>query len=565
MAVGEVEEEVVKAEAASPQKKVEEEEAQVELQPWEQHSSVIIIPRYDYKAPSSLLHHSHSGFLITCPIKREKSATKEAISILEKFIGCNSFLEEADEDEVTKRRKLCSVDEKSEDIIRNEPSEGAGPSSEANTELGGQKHTLSLVKLTRNGLLLFITPKDNFLSPVQIVSSIHHSLDSGALKRPLWCHRIFPIQATCILGEKELSSVVSSLVREYVNSQAIKLTAPLKFAVGYNRRGIEQKELKLVKTNSSDPNVPAILDRDKCFGIVFSAVKDVVHDVVADLKSPEVCILVECIPLSRVQSSSVVAAVSLLPHSLVSVKPKLNVKTLIIQKRDVEDGVEAPAVKARASAAGEVQVQHSDGDQNAEHKLSDLKVGDGALPRRPRPGRARQVVSVHHGVDSGVRHQRHREQRLGRLEPQIAHHHDSRVVVHVEERQPSDAAADYDQECVGEFEEFGEIEDVGPEEERAPAGDLVLREAEEPGVVREGGEGGEGAAGGHGDGEEEDREVVEDGDGAEDGRRRRRRTELEEEEGEGEVGDDCEEEEFGGGSYGFSCLPLEICDGRVIY
>lgn len=39
-----------------------------ELKPWEQHSAVISIPRYDYKAPSSLLERSHSGFLITCPI-----------------------------------------------------------------------------------------------------------------------------------------------------------------------------------------------------------------------------------------------------------------------------------------------------------------------------------------------------------------------------------------------------------------------------------------------------------------------------------------------------------------
>ncbi|KAG2652980.1 hypothetical protein PVAP13_1NG397819 [Panicum virgatum] len=54
-----------------------------ELQPWEQHAAVINLPRYDYRASGSLLLRSHSGFLITCPIKREKSATKEAISILE--------------------------------------------------------------------------------------------------------------------------------------------------------------------------------------------------------------------------------------------------------------------------------------------------------------------------------------------------------------------------------------------------------------------------------------------------------------------------------------------------
>ena len=38
------------------------------MTPWEQHSAVISLPRFDYNAPSSLLKHSHSGFLITCTI-----------------------------------------------------------------------------------------------------------------------------------------------------------------------------------------------------------------------------------------------------------------------------------------------------------------------------------------------------------------------------------------------------------------------------------------------------------------------------------------------------------------
>lgn len=316
-------------EVTTSQKKVEEEvETQVELLPWEQHSSVIIIPRYDYNAPSSLLRHSHSGFLITCPIRREKSATKEAISILEKFIGCNSFLEETDRDDVTKRRKLFSVDEESEDIIQNEPSKDADLSSKRNEELVGQKHTLSLVKLTGSGLLLFISPKDSSLDSVHIVSDVLQSIDSGALKRPLWCHRIMPIQATCKLGEKELGSVVSTLVHAFVN-QAIKYSTPVKFAVGYNRRGIDQTEMKSVKTSSSDLNPPAILDRDKCFAIVAASVKSVVPGAVVDLKSPEICILIECIPLSRVPSNSLVAAVSVLPYSLVSTKRKLSIKSLI--------------------------------------------------------------------------------------------------------------------------------------------------------------------------------------------------------------------------------------------
>jgi hypothetical protein len=39
-----------------------------EMQPWEQHSAVINLPRYDYRASGSLLLRSCSGFLITCLI-----------------------------------------------------------------------------------------------------------------------------------------------------------------------------------------------------------------------------------------------------------------------------------------------------------------------------------------------------------------------------------------------------------------------------------------------------------------------------------------------------------------
>jgi hypothetical protein len=49
---------------ATTRRRIEEEE----MKPWEQHSGVIRLPRFDYNAPSSLLTHSHSAFLITCTI-----------------------------------------------------------------------------------------------------------------------------------------------------------------------------------------------------------------------------------------------------------------------------------------------------------------------------------------------------------------------------------------------------------------------------------------------------------------------------------------------------------------
>ncbi|XP_057427155.1 uncharacterized protein LOC130720524 isoform X2 [Lotus japonicus] len=276
------------------------------MTPWEQHSGVIKLSRYDYNAPASLLLHSHSGFLITCTIKREKSATKEALSILEK--NCRpGFIKQAWSWALMMAGKVLS------------PAKAEAEDKDGVTDL-------SLVKLTRNGLLLFIYPNNMFPDTVNIVSNIIQSLESGSTSLPVWCHRIFPIQATCRLNEKELQEVVSMLVKKFLASKQGKLERPLKFAVGYNRRGIE--DTKFAKENSNGSNAFSLLDRNKCFSVVASAVNDVVEDSVVDLRSPELSILVELLPLSRVPNGSLVVAVSALPRNLVSTKPRLCVKAL---------------------------------------------------------------------------------------------------------------------------------------------------------------------------------------------------------------------------------------------
>ncbi|KEH44342.1 putative THUMP domain-containing protein [Medicago truncatula] len=265
-----------------------------EMKPWEQHSSVIRLPRFDYNAPSSLLTHSHSAFLITCTIKREKSATKEAINLLHNFL--------LNDDVSSKRRRLDNKD---------------GGGGEVTTDL-------SLVKLIRNGLVLFIFPQDTFHDTVPIVSNIIQALESRKITLPLWCHRILPIQATCSLNEKELQEVVSMLVKKFVDANQDQLGRPLKFAVGFNRRGIE--ETKSAKENLNGSN--SLLDRNKCFQIVGTAVNSVVKDSVVDLRSPELSVFVEVLPLSGVPNGSIVVAVSVLPSNLVSTKPRLSVKAL---------------------------------------------------------------------------------------------------------------------------------------------------------------------------------------------------------------------------------------------
>lgn len=62
----------------------------------------------------------------------------------------------------------------------------------------------------------------------------------------------------------------------------------LKFAVGYNRRGIEETCMKNLKDNPKDSDPFPMLDRSKCFDVVASAIKDAVPESAVDLKSPEV-------------------------------------------------------------------------------------------------------------------------------------------------------------------------------------------------------------------------------------------------------------------------------------
>jgi hypothetical protein len=60
----------------------------------------------------------------------------------------------------------------------------------------------------------------------------------------------------------------------------------MKFAVAYNRRGIDETEMKPRKNNNEGSNQQALMDRDQCFKVV--AVKSIAEKSVVDLRSPEV-------------------------------------------------------------------------------------------------------------------------------------------------------------------------------------------------------------------------------------------------------------------------------------
>ncbi|KAD2804452.1 hypothetical protein R6Q59_030063 [Mikania micrantha] len=328
------------AELEATDKNTRKDDATGEMKPWEQHSAVISIPRYDYKAPTSFLNRSFSGFLVTCPIKREKSATKEAMSILDKYLGdintCDSKAEEEPQNIFPKRRKvdMTKTEECINDIENKTLNENNGdcevpedsclysPKSDANTETS---NPLSLVKLTRSGLLLFTFSNDHCRNVMEIVSNIMQSIESGSLKAPVWCHRILPIQTTCVLHEKELGTLVSKLVADFMNNEGKELARPIKFAIGYNRRGLEEAKSKGKNSNS---NPVMLLDRNKCYEVVAAAVKSIFSDSVVDLKCPGLTVLIEVLPVSGIPNGSPVAAVSVLPQKLIMTKPRLCIKAL---------------------------------------------------------------------------------------------------------------------------------------------------------------------------------------------------------------------------------------------
>lgn len=310
---------------------VDKDEGEIGMKPWEQHSTVISIPRFDYNAPSSILRQSHLGFLITCPIKREKSATKEAFCILEKYI-LNSD---------AKRRRICTVNGDSESIeckdsgCKNEMPDTSLEKIKSDT-CSEKNHDLSLMKLTRNGLLLFMFPCGKSPPVVNILFDIVQSLDSQRSTMPRWCNRIFPIQGTCVLDEKELPSIVSKLVNGFMIDNRNKLGQPVKFAVGYNKRGIEECEMKNTKGNNND-NSSALMHRNTCFSVVAAIVKDIVPNSVVDLKYPEFAVLIELLPISGIPGGLSVGGVSILPKELFRTKPRLTVKSLVVDTK-AKDG-----------------------------------------------------------------------------------------------------------------------------------------------------------------------------------------------------------------------------------
>ena len=136
------------------------------------------------------------------------------------------------------------------------------------------------------------------------------------------------------------------------------------------------------------------------------------------------------------------------------------------QKRNIEEDIEPPSPDPTATCLPVKMIdEHPNQADEAGHELKYLKLGDSPLPLGPGSERGEQVVSVHDDVDGGVGDDDCREERLGGVQGEEAHDQNHGVVVHVEEGEPFDGAAQDDEEGVQEFKHLGEVEDVGPEKE----------------------------------------------------------------------------------------------------
>ncbi|KAL3680001.1 hypothetical protein R1sor_022957 [Riccia sorocarpa] len=353
-----------------------EEETERAMEPWEQHHSIINMPRYAYNA-AAVLQKQNVGFLITCTFRREKSATKEALALFREYMKVTeasndvvatmktktSSLGKAAEKRVklldpssvtaeeSTGEKLPAGDFKSPSVEAEEaPAEdrtSAAPATrdvtnadssvtKENGEAGKPKNEsvhsgvdedkasseaqeFVLMKLDTMGVIYILATNESTESVLSIVSRILKDVQTSSRPPPKWCHRILPVQGTCSTKPEELQELVFRLVKQHLESTSFSGDQPLNYAVAFNRRGAEGSAEK------------KSFDRGECIKVVTAAVNQVTPSVKVDLTSPKMVVVVELIPVAGI--SSLVCAVSVLPGDLVISKPKLTVKPLVPESR----------------------------------------------------------------------------------------------------------------------------------------------------------------------------------------------------------------------------------------
>lgn len=186
-----------------------------------------------------------------------------------------------------------------------------------------------LVKLARNGMVYISISSRPPGDLVTFFAKILKDFHTRSRAAPRWCHRIFPVQATCVWSKEDVRSNVAVLVKEFIEGHSISSNNPLKYAVAVNRRGLDEKE----RTGDAAASTVSF-GKLECIHAVTEAIQSLTPHISVDLTNPQMVVILEVLPLVRVETS--VCAVSVFPRELVVTKPKLVIQALAPPKKQKE-------------------------------------------------------------------------------------------------------------------------------------------------------------------------------------------------------------------------------------
>ncbi|QDZ18688.1 hypothetical protein HOP50_02g11930 [Chloropicon primus] len=200
------------------------------------------------------------GFLVTCPFKREKSATVEAQKIIEKVLERGSFTYQC-----VKVHTLGNC------LLRLKGKSGGGKS-------------------------------DGLDAPL-LLEKILDKLASSE-PAPKFCQRFFPVQALCTYGDSEIKAAFEGIV----SGTNLDSEAGLTFAVAYKAHK--------VAGISGDPEHKKVDVRS----VLASTFQERFKNATVDLRAPKIVIL--CTSLGAVDRKTILCALSICSDRLVEVRSK---------------------------------------------------------------------------------------------------------------------------------------------------------------------------------------------------------------------------------------------------
>jgi tRNA(Ser,Leu) C12 N-acetylase TAN1 len=272
-----------------------------------------------------------AGFLVTCDFRREKSATREAAALLQRYMPQETTTESPS---LTLPPQLVDVE--------GSPQQQLG---EKLKQMPESRTRLSILKLAGRGIALLKLPtaegKDgiaaNRAHAQRAFAAVLAAVESGGEPRAQHCQRLVPIHATAPLEAAVLSSTAGDLADLALPVLEGK-KAP-SFAVALKSRQTSGSE------NNSNPSKQAAgadsagMDRGSIIKAVAagfeSAIKERLERAVkVDLKDPDVVLALEVLPFSSRGQMHV--GLSVLPAVLCTLKPKLQARSIGCDKPRAE-------------------------------------------------------------------------------------------------------------------------------------------------------------------------------------------------------------------------------------